>query len=239
MGEILNFTNPSNLTMSSREIAELVEKRHDNVKRTIESLVEQEVIIRPQIEDEQFTDAMGRPRAESVYQLQKRDTYIVVAQLSPEFTARLVDRWQELESAAADPMKALSDPATMRSLLLTYTEKVINLEHKVEILEPKAEALDRIATHSEGSFCIRDAAKILQVQEKKLKQLLHEKGWTYRRLFDQNLRAYAPILKNGLMEHKTTTGDRGDGSEWIDIQARVTAKGMARLSQMLGGFTFN
>jgi hypothetical protein len=27
----------------------------------------------------------------------KRDSIVVVAQLSPEFTARLVDRWQELE----------------------------------------------------------------------------------------------------------------------------------------------
>ena len=239
MGEILNFTNPANLTMSSREIAELVEKRHDNVKRTIESLAEQGVIIQPQIEASSFTDAIGRSMPESVYQLKKRDTYIVVAQLSPEFTARLVDRWQQLENEAADPMKVLSDPAAMRGLLLTYTEKVINLEHKVEILEPKAEALDRIATHSEGSFCIRDAAKTLQVQEKKLKQFLHEKGWTYRRPYDQELRAYAPILKNGLMEHKTTTGERGNGTEWIDTQARVTAKGMARLSQMLGGFKFN
>lgn len=32
------------------------------------------------------------------YRLNKRDTLVVVAQLSPEFTARLVDRWQELEA---------------------------------------------------------------------------------------------------------------------------------------------
>ncbi len=31
----------------------------------------------------------------------KRDSIIVVAQLSPEFTARLVDRWRELEGATA------------------------------------------------------------------------------------------------------------------------------------------
>lgn len=31
------------------------------------------------------------------YLVGKRDSYVVVAQLSPEFTARLVDRWQELE----------------------------------------------------------------------------------------------------------------------------------------------
>lgn len=44
---------------------------------------------------------MGRPRATQVYQLGKRDSLIVVAQLCPEFTARIVDRWQELEAQAA------------------------------------------------------------------------------------------------------------------------------------------
>jgi hypothetical protein len=37
-------------------------------------------------------------RPVDVYLVSKRDSYIVVAQLCPEFTARLVDRWQELEN---------------------------------------------------------------------------------------------------------------------------------------------
>lgn len=86
----------SSKTMSSREIAELVEKRHDNVKRTIETLVERGVIDHPQIEE--YPDSLGRPAKE--FRIGKRDSFVVVAQLSPEFTARLVDRWQELESGA-------------------------------------------------------------------------------------------------------------------------------------------
>lgn len=37
----------------------------------------------------------GRPL--TVYHLEKRDTFVFVAQLSPEFTAKVLDRWQELE----------------------------------------------------------------------------------------------------------------------------------------------
>jgi phage regulator Rha-like protein len=37
-------------SMTSLEIAELVEKRHDNVKRTIETLIARGVITSPQIE---------------------------------------------------------------------------------------------------------------------------------------------------------------------------------------------
>ena len=59
------------------------------------------VIVQPPMADEQSVDAMGRSRTTQVYQFTgeqgKRDSIVVVAQLSPEFTAVLVDRWQELE----------------------------------------------------------------------------------------------------------------------------------------------
>ncbi|MBK5649342.1 MAG: Rha family transcriptional regulator, partial [Acinetobacter sp.] len=45
-------------SMTSLEISELVEKRHDNVKRTIETLVNQCVITSPQIEEK---PTAGRP----------------------------------------------------------------------------------------------------------------------------------------------------------------------------------
>ena len=85
------------MRMTSVEIADMVEKRHDNVKRTIESLAEQGVISFPQIEEK---PTAGRPLQFYVFEGEKgkRDSIVVVAQLSPQFTARLVDRWQELES---------------------------------------------------------------------------------------------------------------------------------------------
>ncbi len=50
---------------------------------------------------------MGRPRTMQVFRFTdeqgKRDSIIVVAQLSPEFTARLVDRWKELEEERSRP----------------------------------------------------------------------------------------------------------------------------------------
>lgn len=85
-------------TMSSREIAELVESRHDNVKRSMETLRDKGIISFTQSEETSHDGAGARPIA--VYMVNKRDSYIIVAQLSPEFTARLVDRWQELESQA-------------------------------------------------------------------------------------------------------------------------------------------
>lgn len=43
--------------MSSREMAALTEKHHDNVKRTIDTLAEKGAISRPQIEAERLKEA--------------------------------------------------------------------------------------------------------------------------------------------------------------------------------------
>jgi phage regulator Rha-like protein len=127
------------VTMSSFDIAGLVGKRHDNVKRTIETLIERGVITSPQIEEK---PTAGRPTTIYVFEGEhgKRDSIVVVAQLSPEFTACLVDRWQELEAQIAkptfDPMAALNDAEFLRGTLLTYSEKVIALEHQVDEMKP-------------------------------------------------------------------------------------------------------
>ena len=43
--------NINSVKMTSRDMAELTEKRHDNIKRTIETLANSGVISYPQIED--------------------------------------------------------------------------------------------------------------------------------------------------------------------------------------------
>ena len=132
--------------------------------------------------------------------------------------------------AKADPMAVLNDPAAMRSLLLGYSEKVLALEDRVNELAPKADALDRIATFSEGSYCMRDAAKVQQVPERKFIQYLDARRWIYQQAPGQ-WRVYAEARKDGLMEQKTTTGQKPDGTEWQSVQVRVTAKGMTKLAR--------
>uniref|UniRef100_A0AAU7YR76 KilAC domain protein n=1 Tax=Klebsiella phage KpTDp1 TaxID=3161143 RepID=A0AAU7YR76_9CAUD len=115
MNDLINMK--LELTMSSLEIATLVEKRHDNVKRTIETLADNGVIVRPQIEDEQKTDSLGRLRSEKVFMFEgergKRDSIIVVAQLSPELTGK------EHDNVRRDISKMAHD------LSLTFEGKVM------------------------------------------------------------------------------------------------------------------
>lgn len=226
---VTGFSNPIPQTMSSREIADLVDARHDSVRRTIERLAEKAVITLPPLVEK---PTAGRPSAEYIFSGEqgKRDSIIVVAQLCPEFTARLVDRWAELEAHAANPARVLNDPASLRHLLLENVEKVIALESRVAEMEPEVAAYERIAV-ADGSLCFRDAAKTLQVRPKDLTDFLMSHGWVYTRLGVPGYIAYQPKLQSGLLEHKTTTVHRSDGSEKVVSQCRVTPKGLARLAK--------
>lgn len=133
------LSSNSHLTMTSRDIAELVDSRHDKVKQSIERLAARHAIGLPPVGE--YLDNLGRPAHE--YLLCKRDSYVVVAQLSPEFTARLVDRWQELE--AMQPIVLdLNDPHALRAALLGYSERVIALEGKITIDAPKVKFAEAI-----------------------------------------------------------------------------------------------
>lgn len=88
----------SQKTMSSREIAELTDNRHDNVMNVCRDLKKKGVC--PEIQETPYINPQnGQQYTECI--LTKRDSLVLVARLSPQFTARIIDRWQELEAQQA------------------------------------------------------------------------------------------------------------------------------------------
>lgn len=139
MNEI-STTQPT--TMTSREIAELVDKRHDNVKRTIETLVDQRVIDTPQTVG--YLDAVGRG-GQTEYKLDKRSSIIVVAQLSPEFTARIVDRWQELEEKAQKQAPTIAHVDPNRVIYLGQRYALTTAGFYYAIIEARVMGAEHVA----------------------------------------------------------------------------------------------
>lgn len=135
-----------------------------------------------------------------------------------------------------DPMKALSDPNALRGLLLGYSEKVIELEHKVEEMAQDVNAYERIAK-ADGSLCLTDAAKALQVRPKDfISHLSSEKmKWIYKRAGNSHWLGYSDKVQAGYLEHKVTEVTRGDGTTKITEQVRITPKGLAKLAKDIGG----
>lgn len=134
--------------------------------------------------------------------------------------------------APVDPMAVLNDPAAMRGLLLTYSEKVLALEEKVEEAKPVIAAFERIAV-ADGSMNMTEAAKALQVQPSKLKAALIAGRWIYKRAGARNWLGYQDKIQQGLVEHKINTFPKPDGSEGMSEQVRITAKGLTKLARQL------
>ena len=205
--------NSSVLTMSSREIADLVESRHDSVKRTIERLQDKELIqLTPMVE---VKNHLGQVVTE--YQLIKRDTYVVVAQLSPEFTARLVDRWQELESQQMPQI-----PQTLSEALRLAADQAEQIEKQNLLIEqqrPKVEFVQRYV-EAGTTKSLRETAKILKMPERTMIDCLVGDGLLFRQ--SGNLQPYQKYHVKGLFDVKTGTTEYGHNY----TQTRVTSKGI-------------
>ena len=177
-------------------------------------------------------DSYGRPRKGYIFP--KREACLMAMSYSYDLQAKVFDRMTELEARPIDPMQILNDPNAMRGLLLTYTEKVLTLEHKVEELAPKAKALDRM-TLADGEVCLQTAGKLLQQQPNKFIAWLRSLGtWIFKRPGSSRNSAYSDKINAGYLNVRTTTTIMPDGSERVTEQVVVTPKGLAKLSQLLG-----
>lgn len=219
-------------TMGSDEIASLVESRHDNVKRAIERLAEKGVIQLPPVEE--VKNSQGQ--SVSVYKLVKRDSYVVVAQLSPEFTARLVDRWQELEGIVDQPRMPQSMPEALRLAAEAIEQRdQLALENKVQAealadAAPKVEALNRFA-NLEGKHTLRPSAKLLGVIENKLRSWLLIHRWYYRD-HSGRLCAYTDKINAGYLDTIPVEIKRSEGIQVVQ-QPVILQKGLAKLAELL------
>ncbi|WP_261537132.1 phage antirepressor KilAC domain-containing protein [Burkholderia multivorans] len=211
------------VTMNSVQIAELVGSRHDDVKRSIARLAEKSVISLPPLAEVKIQ----RERREETAQVYlfsgeqgKRDSIVVVAQLSPEFTARLVDRWQELEQQAAKPAIQLPDftdpEAAARAWADEYAEKkrlAIENAEKAKLIEEQQPAVEfaRAVQASDESISMGQLAKLIARQgidigERRLRTMLKEDGY---------------LMKSGEPYQRYTEYFEMVVREWVSDSGRV------------------
>ena len=214
--ELLPITEKNaSLTMSSREIAELINKNHSDLCRSIERLIAKEVIggYQPM--------AYNHPQNGQTYyeyHLTKRDSLIVVAQNCPEFTAAIVDRWQELEAQQALQLPQTFAEALRLAADLEEQKQALLLEN--QRMKPKAAFVEHYVEVG-TTKSLRETAKILKMPEKAMIQRLVEDRILYRQ--SNNLLPYQKYHERELFAVKTGTAEHGHNF----TQTRVTSKGMA------------
>lgn len=222
--------------MSSREISELTDKTHSHVLRDIRQMLDS--LDDPILVHEEYQELKDNRGYTSEFLLNKNLSITLMTGYDVNARHKINMRWQELEAQVAkpkpiDPMKLLADPHALRNALLTYSEKVIELEQQVEVMQPTVEAFDRIAT-ADGSLCLTDAAKTLQQEPHKFNKWLNLNDWIYKRNGSKHWVAYQDKIKAGYLEHKVKDIQLPDGTIKITEQVRVTPKGLTKLSKLLG-----
>lgn len=200
--------------MSSREISELVQSKHGDVKRSAERLVAGGLLTAPLA---QF-DFTHNGNVYQEYRFNKRDSLVIVARLSPEFTAAVVDRWQELESGSTPSIpKSFSEALRLAADL---EEQKQRLSEELAIAAPKAEFVDRYVMAT-GSMTFRQVAKLLNAKEPEFRLFLLDNHIMYR--LNGTLTPYHQHIEAERFEVKTGTTN---ASNYAFSQARFTAKGV-------------
>lgn len=213
------LTTPANVTssatMTSREVADLTGKRHDQVLRTARDLVEQGITQSVECHYQATEDGRSYPQ----HLLNKRDSLVLVARLSPEFTGRVVDRWLELESAAP---AALAIPSNFAAALRLAADQQETIQAQADQLAAAAPAVEFVEKYVDatGLKGFRQVCKLLGANEHDFRKFLEDAKIMYR--LGNEWTPYAQHLDTGRFDVRAGTSGTGHAFN----TARFTPKGV-------------
>lgn len=214
--ELLPITEKNaSLTMSSVEIAQLCEKRHDNVVVDIRKMLEELNLYAP---DFSGTYKTSQGNEYQCFFLPKRETMILISGYRIDLRAKIIDRWQELEAKQAVQLPQTFAEALRLAADLEEQKQALLLEN--QRMKPKAAFVEHYVEVG-TTKSLRETAKILKMPEKAMIQRLVEDRILYRQ--SNNLLPYQKYHERELFAVKTGTAEHGHNF----TQTRVTSKGMA------------
>ncbi|HDV1870568.1 TPA: Rha family transcriptional regulator [Escherichia coli] len=232
MSELMVFDN---IKMTSIEIAELVGCRHADIMRSIDRLVKNGVIRQPPTAFLERINNLGFKVKDKAYVFEgeqgKRDSIIVVAQNCPEFTARLVDRWQELEKQVRQPaLPDFTDPVAAARAWADEVEQKLLAQKEVDRL-----ALENKELAPKAAVC---DAIVRNEQHRNATQVAKPLGMTAAQLNKklEQVDVYDTRIKRGGRMFKQWFVDKGYGVVKCSadgyVQSLFTAKGQIWVSEL-------
>lgn len=229
--QIIN-NQDGNLTTTSLIIAEAFDKRHNDVIRAIENLSYSEEFSQRNFASSDYTNERGKKY--HFYTLTEKGFLI----LALGFTGEKANAWQEAFINAFEQMRdQLKQPVPIENLsrleilqlAMKSEQENQHLAEQNQAMSADVQALERIAK-ADGSMCITNTAKDLQMRPKDLFNWLSTNKWIYKRAGNGGWIGYQDKIQQLLLEHKITVVYRSDGSEKTIEQVRVTNKGLTKLS---------
>lgn len=217
--ELLSTKN----TMSSREIAELTGKRHDNVLRDIDTLNESyEIIPLPKVEEGYYLHPSTGKQKHREYLLTRMQTFDLMTGYSIELRIKVNRRWEELETKNK---YGLTTPNRKQ-----LAQWVVELEEQSEIqqqqikaLTQKTQLMDKVLDADE-KIDIGQAAKILELPfgRNSLFQKLREMGIFFKNRNEPK----QEFIDRGFFQLKEKFIERSNHEGFVVIKVLVTQKGL-------------
>lgn len=219
-------------SMTSREIADLCDKRHDHVCRDIDKLnTTYEKIGLPKIGEGYYTHQSTGNQQHREFILNKEQSTDLVTGYKPELRIKINRRWSELEQQLNQP----TELSRMDLIQLAFAAEQENqaLKDHVAELEPKALVMDTIA-ETTNTYTIRDSAKTIGIPESKLIDFMISKHWVYRENSrHRRLCAYGQRINQKVMINKVSKVIACEDGDKAFTQARITAFGLTRLTALV------
>lgn len=160
--------------MSSREIATLCDKRHDNVMADIRKMLDELDIYAPDFSGTFITEQGNQYEC---FNLPKRECLILVSGYNVKIRTKIIDRWQQLEQATAPRL-----PQTFADALRAYADEVEAHEQTkiaLETAKPKAQYFDALVERN-LLISFRITAKELKLKQNSFIQALLDDKYIYR-----------------------------------------------------------
>lgn len=225
-------------TMNSLEIAEITGKRHADVLEAIRTMEPAWEKIRERKFSLTFKITElpnGGTRKDPMYDLSKTESFYVATKFNDEARARLILRWEELETRAlvkslpksySEALRELADSteANEKLQLQLQQEQVINKENAPKVLFTNA------VSAAKTSILIGELAKILKQNgvdtgQNRLFDWMRKNGFLINRKGTDYSMPTQKSMELGLFEIKETVINHSDGHISVNKTPKVTGKG--------------
>ncbi|EGT4050746.1 phage antirepressor KilAC domain-containing protein [Clostridioides difficile] len=245
MNELKIINKNNQFLVESRDVAELIEKKHDNLLRDIRGykrIIEDSSNLKSQDFFIESTYVNAQNKTQPCYLLTKKGCDMVANKMTGEkgiiFTAVYVAKFEEMEQVLKNEQTKL--PTTYKEALQHLIEQVevnekLQLEGKmkdqvIKELKPKADYTDMILKNK-GLVTITQIAKDYGMSGKEMNKILHERGIQYKQSGQWLL--YKQYQGKGYTHSETIDITRSDGMTDVKMTTKWTQKGRLFLYDLL------
>lgn len=241
----IQIENNSDLgaVVSSRVVANELEREHKNVKRDLEQILigsDLSALIFPSV----YKDSRGRIQKEYLLTKDGFTLYMFNIQGHNDFKMAYINKFNEMERQLSHPIASymIDDPVKRAEKWIEEQKEKERLleqnsiqQQQIGELKPKADYVDEILK-SPGTMTITQIAADYGLSAQKLNKLLHQ-ARLQRRVGKQWV-LYTEHMNKGYTKSHTIEIVRSDGRPDTQPQTRWTQKGRLKIHEIMTDFGY-